>query len=153
HRLEEIGSMANAQQMISHGERSGAWPTALRFDDLRTVGGLAAPGRALVASYAQHAEACLGVVGDRYRATSPDGWRALVTAATAAGAQPTGCFSLRGGSIVLATFAVGRSNGLATNLMICDSFDGSKALSCGFTSIRVVCANTMNAAFKQDGKA
>jgi hypothetical protein len=90
-------------------------------------------------------------VGDRYRATTPDEWRTLVRAATAAGAQPTGSFALRDGSRALATFQVGTSNGLRTQLVIADAFDGSMRLSCGFSSIRVVCANTLSAAMRQDG--
>ena len=67
--------MPDQDAMIAHGERSGAWPTAVRFDDLLTAGGLKAPGRAVVATYASHPEACLSVVGDRYRATTADEWR------------------------------------------------------------------------------
>lgn len=144
--------MADEASMIAHGERSGAWPTAVRFDDLVTAGGLKAPGRAVVATYAAHPETCLSVVGDRYRATTPDEWRTLVKAATAAGAKPTGAFALRDGSRVLATFEVGVSNGLRTQLVIADAFDGSMRLACGFSSIRVVCANTLSAAMSQDGK-
>ena len=152
HGLEEVGTMPDQDAMIAHGERSGAWPTAVRFDDLLTAGGLKAPGRAVVATYASHPEACLSVVGDRYRATTADEWRSLVRAATAAGAKPTGAFALRDGSRVLATFEVGTSNGLRTQLVIADAFVGSMRLACGFSSIRVVCANTLSAAMSQDGK-
>jgi hypothetical protein len=151
HGLEEVGTMPDSGSMIAHGERSGAWPTAVRFDELRTAGGLVAPGRAVVATYATHPEACLSVVGDRYRATSAEEWRQLVQAATAAGAKPTGAFALRDGSRVLATFEIGTSNGLRTQLVLADAFDGSMRLSCGFSSIRVVCANTLSAAMSQDG--
>jgi Domain of unknown function (DUF932) len=152
HGLEEVGVMADEASMIAHGERSGAWPVSLRFDEVRTAGGLVAPGRAIVASYQSHPEACLSVVGDRYRATSTEEWRTLVKAATAAGARPTGSFALRGGSRVLATFEVGQSNGLRTQLVLADAFDGSMRLTCGFSSIRVVCANTLSAAMSSDGQ-
>ena len=144
--------MADDLAMVSHGEQSGAWPTAIRFENVRTSAGLLAPGNGVVASYATHPEACLAVVGDRYRATTPEEWRGLVKAAVAAGAKPTGCFSLREGSRVLATFEIGQSNGLKTQLVMADAFDGSMRLSAGFTSIRVVCANTLSAAMSADGK-
>lgn len=151
HGLEEVGAMATADDAIGHGERSGAWPTALRFEEIVTAGGLTVPGRAVVATYSVHAGAALSVVGDRYRATTPEEWRSLVRAATAAGAKPTGTFSLRDGARVLATFEVGASNGLRTQLLLADSFDGSMRLACGFSSIRVVCANTLSAAMAEDG--
>lgn len=143
--------MADAGAMIAAGELSGAWPTALRFADVHTVDGLKVPGRGIVASYAEHPEVCLSVVGDRYRATMPEEWRNLVRAAAAAGAEPTGAFSLRDGTRVLATFQVGTANGLRTQLLIADAFDGSMGLICGTTSIRVVCANTLSAALGRDG--
>lgn len=143
--------MANAEEMVAHGERSGAWPTALRFESLFTAGGIKAPERGIIATYQAHPEACLSVVGDRYRATTPDEWRTLVKAATAAGAKPTGAFSLRDGTRMLATFEVGQSNGLRTQLLLADSFDGTMKLTLGTSSIRVVCANTLSAALKSDG--
>ena len=143
--------MADDVAMIGHGETSGAWPVSLRFDELRTPSGLVAPGRGIVATYAEHPEACLSVVGARYHATTPEDWRMLVKAATAAGAKPTGAFALRDGSRVLATFEVGTSNGLRTQLVMADAFDGSMRLTCGFSSIRVVCANTLSAAMSADG--
>ena len=151
HGLEEVGVMADHDAMVAHGERSGAWPTSIAFDTVQTPGGLVAPGRAVVASYAQHPDACLAVVGDRYRATTADEWRSLVKAATAAGARPTGAFALRDGSRVLATFEIGQTNGLRTQLVLADAFDGSMRVTCGFTSIRVVCANTLSAAMSKDG--
>lgn len=151
HGLEEVGELIGAEGMIAAGEYSGAWPTSLRFDEVRTLGGLVAPGRAIVASYKGLPDACLSVVGDRYRATTPEEWRVLVQAATAAGARPTGAFSLRGGTRALATFEVGQANGLRTQLLLADSFDGSMRLTCGTTSIRVVCANTLSASLSADG--
>lgn len=152
HGLETVGVMADAAAMIAAGESSGAWPIALRTEALFTGAGLTAPLKGIVGSYEQHPERVLGAVGNRFRATACDEWRDLVRAACAAGAKPTGAFSLRDGSRVLATFEVGVSNGLKTQLLIADAFDGSMKLTCGFTSIRVVCANTMSAAMRQDGK-
>lgn len=150
HKLEEIGAMANAAEMISAGERSGAWPTKVRSEALFTQGGLKAFEHGIVASYEQRSERVLGVVGKRFRATTPEEWRSLVNAAADAGAQPTGAFSLKGGSRVLATFQVGTANGLRTNLLMVDAFDGSLKLSSGFTTIDVVCANTLAMAFAAD---
>lgn len=144
--------MADDAAMVAAGEKSGAWPVSLRFDTLTTSSGLVAPGKGIVATYASHPETCLSVVGDRYRATTPEEWRTLVTAATAAGAKPTGAFALRDGTRVLATFEVGASNGLRTQLVLADAFDGSMKLTCGFSSIRVVCANTLSAALSNDGE-
>ena len=145
HGLEDIGVMCDAGAMIMHGEKSGAWPVSLDFAELRTASGLVAPGKGIVAKYASHPDACLSVVGDKYRATAPEEWRALVRAAVAAGAQPTGAFSLRDGTRVLATFEVGKANGLRTNLLLVDSFDGSMKLKGLFTAIRTTCANTLSA--------
>jgi hypothetical protein len=153
HGLEEVGVMADAQAMITAGELTGAWPVSLYGDELFTATSrLAAPMSAIVGRYAQHPERVLGVVGDRYRATACEEWRSLVQAACAAGAQPTGAFSLRDGSRVLATFEVGLANGLRTQLLIVDAFDGSMKLMCGFVTIRVVCANTLAVGLRRDGK-
>lgn len=152
HRLEEVGVMTTATDQIDHGERSGAWPVDVRRSALTAEGGLAVPmASAIVADYREHDSRVVGCVGGRYRATTPDEWRELVAAAVAAGAKPTGAFSLRGGSRVLATFEVGQSNGLRTNLTLADAFDGSMKLMGGFSTIRVVCANTLSAALGADG--
>lgn len=103
-----VGELATADDMIARAESSGKWPTALRFENLRTASGLVAPGRAVVASYAGEAADCaLSVVGGKYRTTDPEAWRGLIRAAVAAGAQPTGVFETRGGTRVLASFDVG----------------------------------------------
>jgi hypothetical protein len=91
-------------------------------------------------------------VGDRYTATTPEEWQTLIRAAVNAGARPTGAFSLAGGTRVLATFEVGESNGLRTQLLLADAFDGTMHLTCGTTSVRVVCANTLAAAMRSNGK-
>lgn len=152
HGLEELVDMDTAEDMYRHGERCGAWPTEVLYQDLRTVTGLSAKDhQAIVGRYIDHPDRVLGVVGGRYRATTPAEWQSLVHAACKAGAKPTGAFSLRDGSRVCATFEVGAQNGLRTNLLLCDSFDGSLRLSCGFTTIRVVCANTLSIAFRESG--
>lgn len=151
HGLEEVGVFTDAASAIAHGERTGAWPVALRTEALRTPCGLLAPCEALVADYAEHPARVVGCNGSRYRATATKEWRDLVTAAVAAGAKPTGTFSLADGSRVLATFEVGQSNGVRTQFLLADSFDGSMKLKAGFTTIRVVCANTLAAAFGKDG--
>jgi hypothetical protein len=145
--------MISAVEMILAGETSGAWPVGIELQGLLTeVSGLqAAEHKAVVGRYLQHKPRVLGVVGGRYRATTPREWRDLITAAVEAGAKPTGAFSLRGGSRVLATFEVGESNGIKTFLLLADSFDGSTHLTCGFTSVRVVCANTLAVSSRQDG--
>jgi len=151
HALEEVYEMPTAVDMILAGERSGAWPVGVEFQPLFTPGGLKASARAVVGSYAQHDPRVLGCVGDRYRATTPDEWRDVVTAAVAAGAKPTGAFSLRDGSRVLATFELEGSNGIKNQLLLVDTFDGSMKFTLGTTSVRVVCANTLALAMGQDG--
>jgi hypothetical protein len=153
HGLEEIGTFTDAESMLMHGYASGAWPLSIEKEALRTVSGVNLDSHvSITASYQAHPTRSVGVVQGRYHHTEPSKWAELCRAATLAGAKPTGAFSLREGSIILATFEVnGRNDGIATNLMICDSFNGSQKLSCGTTSVRVVCANTMTAAFQQDG--
>lgn len=150
HGLEEIGTMPDAVSMILKGEKSGAWPVKVRNVSLVTSDGLAAPDRGIVCDYLEHPSQCVGTVGNRYTATTPDSWRDLVRAAVAAGAKPTGAFSLRDGSRVLATFEVGVGNGIRTQLLLADAFDCSMKLTCGFTSVRVVCANTLAASLRAD---
>lgn len=153
HRLEELGVMSTAAEMIEHGERVQAWPIHVSTEALITATGLKCHKDAIVARYrGDHAE-CVGVVGNRYQPTTPAEWRTLVTAAVEAGAKPTGCFSLRDGRLVVATFEIGESNGIKTQFILVDSFDGSFQLTAGFTSIRVVCCNTLSAAMHTDGKA
>lgn len=152
HGLEEVGVFVDAASQIVHGEKSGAWPVSLRTAGLATACGLTAPVSAQVASYLAHPERIVGVNGDRYRATACEEWRSLVNAACEAGAKPTGAFSLCDGTRALATFEIGESNGIRTQFLLVDSFDGSLKLATGFTSIRVVCANTLAMSLGQDGK-
>jgi hypothetical protein len=157
HQMNEIGELSDAPDMIAQGERTGAWPVELRslVPSVLVAGvDVAAVGfNAITALYRNHTPRVVGVNGSRYNATTPGAWRDLVTAAVAAGASPSGAFSLRDGRAVLATFEVGESKGIKTQLVLADSFDGSSKLMCGFTSIRVVCCNTLAAAFNSDGKS
>ena len=151
HGLEELGILVTAEDIIGAGELSGSWPVRVYEEPLLTSSGLTAPLRGIVADYRAHDSRVLGGVGKRFRATTPEEWRELVMAATKAGAKPTGAFSLRNGSRVLATFEVGEGNGLKNYLVLVDAFDGSMRLTGGFTSVRVVCANTLSAAMNCDG--
>jgi hypothetical protein len=166
HGLEEIGTMSTGDDMIEHAERVQAWPVDVtsepvvaHLEDGTTVD--APRYNAIVGHYRsleekearQAVRKVLGINGGRYRATLPEEWRELVHAATLAGAKPTGCFSLHGGSRVVATFEIDDCAGIKTHLVIADAFDGSMMLVCGFTSIRTVCANTLAAAMSTDGKA
>lgn len=152
HGFETIADMLTADDIIAHGETSGAWPIALDIERLTTDGGLIAPVSAIVASYLQHSARVVGANGERYRATTPDEWRELVRAAVAAGAKPTGAFSLRDGSRVLATFEIGGGGGIVDHLVLADSYDGTLRLTAGTSSVRVVCANTLKAAMQSDGE-
>jgi len=151
HGLEEVGVFTDADSLIQHGEQAGSYPVSLSAEALFTRDGLTASLKALVAKYPAHPDRIVGTNGSRYRATTPDEWRGMITAAYHAGAKPTGAFSLCEGSRVLATFDVGDANGLRTQLVLADSFDGSLRLTAGFTSVRVVCANTLAAAMREDG--
>jgi hypothetical protein len=151
HGLEEVGILLDADGAIDAGERTGAWPVSLDSEKIFTSSGLECPANAIVASYRSAPRKALGVVGDRYRATTPEAWRSLVRAACLAGAKPTGAFALRDGTRVLATFDVG-GNGIRTQLILCDAFDGSMRLTAGTTSVRVVCANTLAAAMRTEGE-
>ena len=156
HRLEELGTFTDAPSMITHGERSNAWP--IRVHSIAPVvrfEGCTFPvdnNRAILASYQSEPARVVGMNGTDYEPTTPESWRELVQAACAAGAQPTGAFSLDEGRKVLATFQVnGNDGGIVTNLLLSDSFDGSSKLTVGTTSIRVVCANTLAASMRADG--
>lgn len=149
--LSDTGAMPDASAMIRTAEHSGAWPVALNYEDVATSSGISAPGKAIVASYEAHPSACIGVVGGRYRATTPDEWRTLISAAVAAGARPVGAFSMRHGSRVLATFDITDASGICTRLLLADSFDKSFGLTCGTTSIRARCTNVLATVLHQEG--
>ncbi len=152
HGLEEVGTFAEPGSLLAHGLRTGAYPVSLTSEKLTTPGGLVARETAFVGAYQNHPARILGVNGKRYTATTPAEWASLISAAEQAGAKPTGAFSLAGGSRVIATFEIGTANGLVTNLLLADSFDGSMRLTGGTCSIRPVCANTVSAAISQDGE-
>lgn len=151
HGLEEVGVMVGADGMIEAGERTGAWPVSLEVEAIVTKSGLPAPGGAVVATYQDGSRTALSVMSAKYPPATPQSWRNLVRAVVAAGGRPTGAFALRDGKRVLATFEIGKANGLRTHLVILDSFDGTKKFTVGCTSVRVVCANTLSAAMSQDG--
>lgn len=160
HGLETVGVIPDAASMIHKGEALGAWPQRLEKLPVRALleNGETLTSRAdkaVIAHYAQHPSAIVGTVGKRYRELAVTEWRELVRAACAAGARPTGAFALAGGSKVLGTFEIDSGNagksGVSTQLLLCDSFDGSAKLTAGTTSIRVVCANTLAAAMRADG--
>lgn len=153
HGLEEVGVMLDAEDMIAAGENCGSWPIEVDFQHVTVGENLPAPEyRGVVGKYRQHPPRALGIVGGRYRATFPEEWRKLVRAVVAAGGKPTGTFSLCGGSRILATFEVGVSNGLKTQFILVDSYDGSLKLTTGSTTVRVVCANTLSLALRSDGE-
>jgi hypothetical protein len=144
-RLQDPGVMPDAASMRTAAEKAGVWPVSLRTEPLLTTSGLKARADGVVGSFAGgDPDRCLGIVGSRYRATAVREWNELVEAACRAGAKPTGCFGLRGGSRIVATFQVGDANGLGTNLILADAFDGSLKLTCGTLAIRFACMNQMS---------
>lgn len=159
HRLEKLVKMVTAEDMISEAEKCGAWPIELMESALLCSNGLVVPdslGTAIVAKYTNHPDRVVGINGSRYRVTSPEEWRALIHAAKDAGAQVDGGFSLRDGKRVVACFRVAtehaeKAGKIDSYLMLCDSFDGTMKLTCGLTSVRVQCANTIAMALRQDG--
>ena len=152
HGLETLKILTDASSLIEAGESSNAWPVDVVSESVQTASGIPCPEHnAIVGCYRSAPRAALGVVGGRYRATTPEEWRSLVKAAVLAGAKPTGAFALRNGSRVLATFEVA-GNGIRTQLVLCDAFDGSMKLTAGTTSVRVVCANTLAVSLRQDGE-
>lgn len=151
HGLETVEVLTDAESLIDAGERSAAWPVSVDAESIMTTTGIpCSDNHAIVGTYRDISRRALGVVGGRYRATTPESWRDLCKAAVLAGARPTGAFALRGGSRVLATFEVA-GNGISTQLLLCDAYDGSMKLTCGTTAVRVVCANTLALSLGQDG--
>jgi hypothetical protein len=144
------GEIADADAFIEIAESAGHWPIDVRKCQVQAVDGdtaLKAPGAsAIVGEYHDGSRKVLGINGGRYKVTSPDQWRALVRAAVAAGGQPVGSHAWDGK--VMAQFDVG-GNGLRTNLLLGDSFDGSCKLVAGTLVIRVGCANAMHRAVRK----
>jgi hypothetical protein len=158
HGLEEVGVFTDAESMIDHGENSGAWPCDLQVAPLYAhvkntdVQVPVLNTSALTAFYRGHPARVVGVNGGRYSPHSVGSRNELIRAAVLAGAKPTGAFSLKDGSVTLATFQVnGSEDGIVTNLLMVDSYDGTQQLRVGTTSIRVVCANTLASSLRQDG--
>jgi hypothetical protein len=118
---------------------------------MHSASGLPWREKAIVADYEGHPSAVVGAMSKRYRPLACEEFFSLCEAATLAGAKPTGAFALYGGSVIVATFEVGTSNGLRTQFLLVDSFDGSHKVTAGHTSIRVVCANTLSFAMSKDG--
>lgn len=153
HGLEQVdATMATAADLISHGERSGAFPIALTTTPVLAFHGgqtlRSEHDRAIVADYAAHAPRIVGRVGGRYTPLAPADFRTLIHAACDAGAKPAGAFSLADGRRVLATFEVdrgqaGRAGEIVSHFSLCDSYDGTKKLQVIQSSTRVVCANTL----------
>lgn len=154
HREETIVEMITAEDMIRVGRSLGAYPVNVWREKLQTVntGVVAQLIEAIVADYENHPARVLGAVGGKYHAMTPDNWNEIIQAAVDAGAKPVGAFSLRNGTRVLAVFEISHKDGWIDYLTICDSFDGSTHLQIGFSSIKVVCMNTYNAAMARDGK-
>lgn len=146
-----VEALPDSATQIRRGEETGAWPIHVRRLPIMTADAtsLIVPGAAIVAEYhpaSGRKPTALATVGDRYTPLDPAEWRATVEAAVVAGAKPAGAFSLRGGTRVLATFEIPGGNdstGIRNFLTLADSYDGTLALECGGSSIRVVCANTL----------
>jgi hypothetical protein len=147
-----IAPAESADAMIERAEKTGAWPIAISRETLTTSSGLVAPGEAVVAEYASGSRKAVGVRSPRYRATTPEQWREIVRAAVAAGGCPMGAFAMKKGSRVLALFEVGETNGIRTALYLADGFDGTLALTAGFSTVRVPCANQLAGAMARDGQ-
>ena len=146
HGLESVEALPDAAAMIARGEQTGAWPTKVGLEKMRTTSGLEVPGSAVVADYLDGSRVAHSAVGNRYKPLDTNEWRETVRAAVAAGAKPAGAFSLRGGSRVLATFEIPGGNhgsGLVNFLNIVDALDGSLMHIAGGSTVRVVCANTL----------
>ena len=153
HGKEKLGTFADVPALLAAGYALGVLPTALRECSVMTTEGLAVPGRAIVASYAQHPERALSVVQDRYRWTEPHELESLALAAGDAGARPDGVYSLRDGAVIVVSFDVTPRQGssLLSHFLLADSFNGVLQLTTGATSIRPVCWNTVSAGIRQDG--
>jgi hypothetical protein len=152
HGLEQVEAMPDADSMIRAGETSGAWPTAISTADMVTTSGLKVPGKAVVATYADGTQKAHGAVKGRWTALDPKEWQETVRAAVRAGARPTGAFSLKGGSHILATFEIDGGKGTVRNhLNLFDCLNGERKHMVGNTSIRTVCWNTLSASWALDG--
>lgn len=155
HGLEIVRSMETAHDLIRAGEETKAYPTSVKLESMVTASGLAVPGSAVVATYADDSRIAHSAVGSRYTPLDPAEWRATIEAAVKAGAKPAGAFALRKGTRVLATFEIPGGNGgtgIRNYLNLVDSLDGTLHFMAGGTSVRTVCANTLAASMNADGK-
>lgn len=154
HGLETVADMPTAEAMVRHAETTGAWPRTTELGAIYAADGTQVPGRTIAARYVggDTPVRYFGPVSDTYSLLGMDEWRATCRAAVAAGARPAGCFALREGRQLLALFEVDGSEGFRSFLLLQDDLGGG-SLKVGFTTIRVVCANTQAMAFAKDGKA
>lgn len=150
HGLESVENLKTVEDMIRAGRGSLAWPTAVDMVPLLLQGdpSVKVPAQGIVATYQDGSRICHGT-GKRYEPLSLDAWEYTLRQAIDAGAKPAGAFALRGGSRILATFEVPSADeqGIATYLTVLDGMDGETPHLVGASSIRVVCANTLAAAF------
>ncbi len=160
HKLENLGVFTDAASMIAHGEDSGAWPVSTEFRKLMSQledGSLIFSDyqKNLVGHYKAHPPRILGTVGGKFNPTTKEQRDSIIEAIVKAGGKPTGAFSLREGRTIIGTFEInGRGpNGISTQMLLADSTDGRIKLCLGFTSIRVVCANTLARAFMDNGNS
>jgi len=155
HGLEIVRDMRTAHDLIRAGEETKAYPVAVNLESMVTASGLAVPGSAVVATYADDSRVAHSAVGNRYTPLDPKEWRATIEAAVKAGAKPAGALALRKGTRVLATFEIPGGNGgtgIRNYLNLVDSLDGTLHFMAGGTSVRTVCANTLAASMNADGK-
>ncbi len=144
----------DAHAFITRGEKKGHYPTDVEVCKVNatTASGLIVPAlknRAVVCTYADGKSVVRGMNGLRHTATTSAQWRELIHAAVAAGARPTGSHAWDGK--VIAQFDIGTGNGIKTNLIIGDSFDGTSNLVVGRLAIRAACANALSVLTRKHG--
>lgn len=149
--LQTPGTFKSADEFIAAAQASRQWPLALRTEKVLTESGLVAPGVATVASYPSGPDKALAINGTRYNGTAADDWREIMHAIVNAGGVPTGIHAFKKGAVVAASFQVGHDNGVRTNFVAVDSFDGSTELLYGDTSIKIGCWNSFVAFLRGDG--
>lgn len=144
---------ASPDEFVQRARDVNAYPIALREESLFTESGLLAAKRAIVASYQNAPDRCVGENGGRYQHLPIADYEATTRALIAAGAVPCNAISLCEGRKTITTFAVGDPDAeIASYLINADSYDGSTMHILGGTSVRTVCANTFAIALRNDGK-